>query len=203
MTQPVSQFLGWWLLPGIVVSVSPYLRGQALELRWTGDEIRVAAPKLHFLQGRVLERLRDGSPVMMGLQVSVAADNRANILRRVAERITVSYDLWEEKFAVLTRRSSQPVVHANAAGAEGYCLAQLAVRVSDLPAGRNLWFKLDVRVEEPDESQTGSPPTLRDLVDTFSKTRPKPDQHWTVEAGPVRLEDLKRRAAAERKTASL
>ena len=202
MTRPAAQFLGWWLLPGIVVSVSPHLRGQALELRWTGDEIRLAAPKLHFLQGKVLERLRDGAPVQMGLQISVAADNRVNILRRVAEKISVSYDLWEEKFAVTTRRSSQPVIHKSAESAEGFCLAQLAVRVSDLPPGRSLWFRLDVRVEEPEDAQASGPPTLRDLVDTFSRTKPKPDQHWSAEAGPVRLEDLKR-LAVERKTASL
>lgn len=204
MRRPVRQFLGWWLLIGSALFLPHLVWGQALELRWNGEDIRLAAPKLRFLGSPMLERLQNGAPVPMTFQVTVAADNRSNVMKRVSERVVVSYDLWEEKYAVtLAQRRGPPVLHKTAPAAEAWCVGQLAVRASDLPMGRNLWFRLDVRADDPEAAgNAAGTATLRGLVDTFSRTRPRPENRWSLEAGPVRLDDLKK-MPGERKTAWL
>jgi hypothetical protein len=204
MRRSLKQFLGWWLLIGTALFLPHFVWGQALELRWNGDDIRLAAPKLRFLGSPMQERLQNGAPVPMTFQVTVAADNRSNVMKRVSERFVLSYDLWEEKYAVtLARKGGRPVLHKSAPSAEAWCVDQMSVRVSDLPMGRKLWFRLDVRAEDPEAESGGTgPTTLRGLVDTFSRTRPRPENQWTLEAGPVRLDDLKK-PPGERKAARL
>jgi len=60
----------------------------------------VATPDLHFLTGKPLERLRDAATVVFLSQITLYSDSHGTVFRRIPERIIVSYDLWEEKFAV-------------------------------------------------------------------------------------------------------
>ncbi len=72
-----------------------------------------------------------------------------------ARRIfALSYDLWEERFAVTTVDArSQSVSHLMLAAAEAWCVEQLAVPVSALGAlGRDLpfWIRLEYRILDGD-----------------------------------------------------
>src|SRR6478735_8587513 len=80
---------------------------QDLLLRHSNDQVRVTAPRLHFLTGKPLERMRNGASVTYDMQLIILADNRQAILRRALERFVLSYDLWEEKFSATRMRTER------------------------------------------------------------------------------------------------
>lgn len=168
-----------------------------LEPRWTPDGVQFRAPKLHFLEGRVRQRLLDGATVPLLFQVSVAAGEPSMIIRRIAERFAVSYDLWEEKFSVTPlQKGARAFSHKSAAAAESWCLDRLLLPGAGLPEGRGLWFRLDVRAPETAESETAAAlANLRGLVDLLSRTGERDATRWALQAGPLTMEQLRKTAS--------
>ena len=158
--------------------------------------IHVAAPRLHSITGKSLQRLRDGATVPFDFQLSFAAGARSNVVQRAFERFTVSYDVWEEKFSVVRPRDfrkSAPNLSANAA--ETWCLENILPRPSALPTDRELWARLEVRsaeAKEPSSSPYTDPGiSITTLIGIFSRP-PRPAQdHWALESAAFRLADLK------------
>ena len=72
-----------------------------------GDNLHVAAPQLHFLTGKPLRRLKDGLTVVYFSRLTVFQDDHASVFRRAQERLTFSYDVWEEKFRVTLAASGR------------------------------------------------------------------------------------------------
>ena len=90
-----------WLLAGLTIGVSGLRAEDPLEVSFDGDNLRVAAPGLHFLTGKPLARLRDAATVTFLSQLTLSADRDGRVIvKRAPERLVVSYDLWEEKFSV-------------------------------------------------------------------------------------------------------
>lgn len=165
-------------------------QAQGLELRWSGDELRFAAPKLHFLEGPLLDRLHTGNPVPLNIQLFVAADTRDNIIRRLTERLVLSYDLWEENIAVTPVRKEKPrTTYKSPQAAESACLGLLSLRRGELPAGKRLWFKVELRPDPPDDEPATTGTNLRGLVDILSRPtpKPKPDLKWVAESAPFSM----------------
>ena len=109
----------------------------------------------------------------------------------------LSYDLWEERFAVTTvgaRRRHLPS-HLAAAAAEAWCVEQLTVPLSALGTlGRAspFWIRLEYRVLDGD----GAPATdagfglyAARLIDVLSRRRKAESSPSSqpIEAGPFRL----------------
>jgi hypothetical protein len=185
-----------WLLAGLTLPLSRAGAGLRLDVAWEGDDLRVNLPELHFLTGKPLDRLHDGATVVFLTQLTLTTDNFANALRRAPERFVFSYDLWEEKFSVTTLGAApRTVAHLSAAAAEAWCVENLAISASGLVPDRPFWLRFELRAAEPrDEAavigETGI--NLTRLVEIFSR-RPRDQQpHWSAEAGPLRLSDLKR-----------
>ena len=159
------------------------------------DEIRVTTPRLHFLTGKALQRLRDGATVSFDFQLSIASGSRYNVIARALERFTVSYDVWEEKFSVVRlrdRRKSGRNLSANAA--EAWCLDHLFVPASELPADKELWTRLEIRTAESKESASMfSDPgiSITTLIGIFSRPPHPAQDHWTLESPGFHLADLK------------
>src|SRR6266545_553131 len=92
-----------WLLAGLGIAVSAVKGATSpLTITWDGDDIHVAAPQLHFLSGKSLERLKNGAAVSFLSQLTLSTDANATVYRRRPERFVVSYDLWEERFSVVS-----------------------------------------------------------------------------------------------------
>jgi hypothetical protein len=189
-----------WLLAGGGVSLfraaALAVQSPALGVTWDGDNLHVSAPRLHFLSGKPLERLRDGATVVFLSQLTVLTDGRGGIFRRVPDRLVVSYDLWEEKFSV-TRLGGTPrsVSHLSAAAAEAWCLETLLISASGLTPDRPFWVRLELRTADPREVSTavGEPGiSITRLIDIFSRKPGAQESAWTLEAGPLRLADLAR-----------
>ena len=167
-----------------------------LIVRRSADLIRVAAPRLHFITGKSLQRLRDGALVPFDFQFSIAAGARSNIVERAFERFTVSYDVWEEKFSVVRLHDfHKSPLNLSANAAEAWCLENILARAASLPTDRELWARLEVRSAEPKEPSSfpyADPGiSMTTLIGVFSRP-PRPAQdHWSLESAAFRLADLK------------
>jgi hypothetical protein len=167
-----------------------------LIIRSVGDELRVSAPDLHFLTGKPLDRIHNGNAVPYDFQLSVLADGKAVVLRRVFDRFVFSYDLWEEKFSVVrTRGARAQVSNVSATQAEAWCVENMEVSISGLPPDQPLGLRLEVRAEDPhDRSPAGDEAmSLKTLIELFSRaSRSGQPQYWRAEAGPLKLAELRR-----------
>ena len=172
------------------------LLAQDLVLRRSTDQVRVSAPRLHFLTGKPLERMRNGASVTYDMQLTVYAENRLSVLRRGFERFVVSYDLWEEKFSATRMHSARTSAsHLTADAAESWCLDNLSIPVAGLPLDKPVYLRLEVRAQEPRDrrpSEDDEGISLARLIDIFSKAgNPVSGGQWRAEAGPVLLQNGK------------
>ncbi len=155
-----------------------------------GDRLRLSAPQAHFLVGASLERLHNGAAVTYVFSATVESGPAGRRSSHVEGRFVVSYDLWEEKFAVVQpgppHRSAS---HLTAAAAEAWCLDNLLLRVPTLPSDSTFVVKLRATVAE-DDPQPGEGLTLSALVDLFSRKRADAPAHWELLSPPLRLMDL-------------
>ena len=178
------------------VAASAVLPAQEASLRLAGEELRVSAPKLHFLSGKPLETLRNGTAVTFDIQVSILTDGKSTVLRRSFERFVVSYDVWEERFSVTRMRTSRAgASRLTAQAAENWCLERFAFPSVGLPAGKPLWVRIDVKAQDPRDKQEMSDEglSLFTLIDLFSKSaRTTGAMQWRAESQPVTLAELTR-----------
>jgi hypothetical protein len=173
------------------------LAAQTLTARIDRDQIRIAAPRLHFVAGAALDRLRDGATVNYDFQLTARTDKNGKLVARSEERFAVSYDLWEEKFAI-TKLGPSPrsVSHLSAAAAEAWCVENTSLPISSLSANQSFWLRLDYRVEDSPasaEQPDNSGFTLSGLIDIFGRKTRGEQLRGFEEVGPLRLDNLKRR----------
>ena len=170
---------------------------QHLKARVEGDRLRVSGPQVRFLLPPAVERLRNGATVTYALQLTLRNERLGHVVSRITERFRLSYDLWEEKYAV-TRLASPTRSASNltANGLESWCLDNLSLPIGGLNQSRQFWITLEYETEEPkDTSKTDSSSlTLSSLIDIFSR-KPRDEQQVRGfdEIGPVRLDDLRKK----------
>ena len=180
-----------------IILLGTIVAAQSLTVRIEGPQLRIAAPRLHFLVGEALNRLHDGATVKYELQLDAKADRNGRILARTQEQFAVSYDLWEEKFAV-TKLGSPPrsISHLSAAAAEAWCIDNVAIPVAALGSNQSVWVRLDYRVDDSGpttEQSDNSSFTLTGLIDIFSRRTRSEQLHGSDEVGPLRVESLKKK----------
>lgn len=184
-----------WLLAGLATPLFAARGAGNLILTFDGDDLHVTAPQLHFLSGRPLTRLQDGATVTFISQLTIFRDERGTVWRHAPERLTVSYDVWEEKFSVILGSTNRHVSRLSAAAAENWCLNNLAISALGLAPERPFWFRLELRTADPKDLSAVADDhgiSIRGLIEIFSR-KPGADQdHWTLETGPVRLANLPR-----------
>ena len=157
------------------------------------DDLRVAAPRIHFLSGRPLTRLHDGVSVPFDFQLTLFSGTRDTLFRRTVERFVVSYDLWEENFKVARVRGARRA-GLSASGVEHWCLENLAVSTAGIPPGNKLWVRLEIRAQDsPEGAAAGDDPgiSLTSLIELFGRPARNP-QHWMLDSTAFHLEDLER-----------
>lgn len=187
----------WLLFALSTASIFPGLYAQParLDVERRGDFLHLSG-RLGFLGGKPLERLHDGATVTYVFFLAVVPAGGGTLLQR-EERFTVSFDLWEEKFAVV--RAGSPLrsaSHLSASAAEAWCLDHLALPLPPLPPDKTFVIKLDCRVERPENeagAENRSALTLAALIDIFSRKGSEPELRWQALSPPVRLADLKDR----------
>ena len=181
---------------GACFAARAILPAQDANLRLAGEELRVSAPKLSFLNGKPLETLRNGSTVAFDIQVSILTDGKSTVLRRNFERFVVSYDVWEERFSVTRMRTTRAAAsRLTAQAAEAWCLERFSFPSAGLPADKPLWVRVDIKAHDSRDRQPDSDEglSLFTLIDLFSKSaRPSGPMQWRAESQPVTLAELRR-----------
>ena len=174
--------------------------GGTLAARLDGDYLRIAAPHLDFLSGKPLERLKDGQSVAFVGQLTIAPSlNSVVVQARSVARFAFSYDIWEERFSV-TKIGERPEArhsasHLSAAQAENWCLDNLSIDRSAVPADQPFYVQLDVRIEDPRDQIgiIGDPGiNITRLIELFSRPARGAQLRWFLSSGPYRLADLKK-----------
>lgn len=174
------------------------LGAQAVTVNRTGDAVAVKAPGFTFIKGEPLSRLKDGRSVRVDLDLAVLPKAGAAGVAQAKQTFVLSYDLWEERFAVTlvgtpSGTPSRSAAYLTSAAAEAWCLEQLTVAVSALgPLGKDVpfWIRLEYRIldgDPPPAANSGGGYTLQGLIDTMSRRRKAQDLSHVIEAGPFRL----------------
>ena len=170
------------------------LAAQAVTVNRVADAVAVKAPGFTFIKGEPLARLKEGRSVRADLDLSVLPKPGDAAAAHSRQTFLLSYDLWEERFAVtLVGASSKSAAYLTSAAAEGWCLEQLTVPATSLGRlGRDLpfWIRLEYRLlgrDNPTGEDEGAGFTLRALIDAFSSRRKASEWTNSIEAGPFRL----------------
>jgi hypothetical protein len=186
-----------WLLAGLTVPLFRAWAEPLLHVTSDGDSLHVAAPQLHFLTGRPLARLKDGNTVVFLSQLTLFRDDRVTVIRRKPERFTVSYDLWEERFQVGMAVDRRSGARLSMEETEGWCLENLAISALGLETQRPFWLRFELRTASEKEISAVAGDTgisIRGLIEMFSRRAGADEEHWALNAGPLRLGDLPRTA---------
>ena len=170
-----------------------------LNARLDGELLHVTAPNFSFLNGKSLDRLKDGRSVAFIAQLTVSTSPSYLVpdARSVA-RFAISYDIWEEQFSVTRIAEDQKATksHLERPATEAWCFDQLTIPRSKLPSDRPFYVQLDLRVEDPRDTagligEGGI--SLAKLVQIFSQPVRDKQTQWHLESGPLKLEDLVKR----------
>jgi hypothetical protein len=160
---------------------------QPLAVDAVGDRLRIRAPGFSFLKGDPLDRLKDGRSVRVELVALVLPAPGKTPTTTVRRIFALSYDLWEERFAVTTVDTRpQSVTHLSQAAAESWCVEQLAIPLDAVGRGKSFWIRLEYRLVE---AADGSDPedagyTLQALIDLLSRRRKTEPAANVIEGGP-------------------
>jgi hypothetical protein len=192
----------WWLVASFGAPFTLGLTAQALWVRLDGDDLRIAAPQLRFLSGKPLEKLKDGASVVFLAQLSLSTEVNAPAIKRAVDRFVVSYDVWEEKFAVTrTGMERETISHLSSSAAESWCLDHLAIGIGSVAPDKPFWLRLELRAEDARDQAAvvgESGINLTRLIEIFSNPAHAQQMRWELTAGPARLMDLKRERRASR-----
>lgn len=186
-----------WLFAGLAVPLFRLRAADGLSVTYDGDNLRVSAPALHFLTGKPLTRLKNGSTVVFLSQLTLFSDAFVTPFRRSpVERFVISYDIWsEDKFSVTIPGEARTASNLAAAATESWCLENMAINTSGLAPERQFWIQLEMRTAEPHElSNVVSGPgiSLGNLISLLSRKPGADDPQWKPQGGPFRLADLSR-----------
>jgi hypothetical protein len=179
----------------LALLISPLtLLGQSVTVRVVGDQLHVRGAALRLIEGSIADRLKDGTSMKVDFELTVLEKPGGLTIAQGRQTFTVSFDLWEQRFAV-TRTGAMPrsMSHLAARDAEAWCLDNVTVPVASLGhLGRDVpfWVRIEYRVQDPipaPDAGDDSTFTLRKLIDVLSRRRE--DQAWarSMEAGPFRL----------------
>jgi hypothetical protein len=189
-----------WLLAGLTFPLFSARAADSMKVFYEGDNLHVAAPTLHFLTGKPLERLKYGDVVAYVLQLELLNEARTMVVRPQKGRFVVSYALWEEKFSV-TQLATAPgiaprtVEGLSATDAETWCFNNLTMSTLGLEPSQYYWLRLELRTgtarDFADDSKIGI--SIKDLIDLLGRKNTEVT-HWGPLETRVRLADLPRMA---------
>lgn len=165
---------------------------QGVTIDTSGDALKIRAPGFSFLKGEPLVRLKDGRTVRVELSGLVLPGPGKSPVAAARRVFALSYDLWEERFAVtMVEARPQSVSHLAQAAVEAWCVDHLTIPLAALAAlGRDqqFWIRLEYRFVDSDgvSDQPDSGYTLQALIDVLSRRRKNEASPHALEAGPFR-----------------
>ncbi len=191
----------WWVIAAFLSGIAFAMQAEDLILRLQDSRIELTAPRVHFLTGEPLKRLRNASAVPFGFQVKLATGRRDRLVRQNMETFIISYDLFEERYQV-SRLTGSPksASHLTSEEAEAWCFHEISgLDLSGVAAGEQFWIFVDIRsVDDRDASLFGRDTitdngiSLKGLIERLSSPAKPSEVNLSLEAGPLTLEQLRR-----------
>ena len=160
---------------------------QTLAVDTVGDALKIRVVGFSFLKGEPIARLKDGRSVRVELSAMLlpgAGKPAAVTVRRI---FALSYDLWEERFAVtMMGPRSQSASHLALTAVETWCVQQLAFPLGALKGDAPFWVRFEYRMVDVDPASDAQDMgyTLQALIDLFSRRRQAGSAEHALEAGP-------------------
>jgi hypothetical protein len=180
------------LMALLAMAAPPRLAAQSVTVRTASDALHIRVAGLRFIHGPVLDRLKDGRSVQLEFELAVVERPDGPVVASARHVFNVSFDLWEERFAV-SRIGTPPrsVSHLTAQDAEAWCLDNVTLPVATMGRfGRDVPFWVHVAYQvleretaDPNESTF----TLRTLIDVLSRRAEGAGRGQSVAGGPFRL----------------
>jgi hypothetical protein len=175
----------------VVALAAAETTAQGVTVASSPDGLHVRAPGFRFLDGPVLQRLRDGQSVRIDFTLEVLASRAGRALARGEQRVNVSFDIWEQRFAV-TRAGSplRSVSQLTATAAEAWCLENLVIPTPELGriGTQPFWVRIVQRViDSSPPRETADQGPFGVLIEAFSRRRSGATAGRPLEAGPFRL----------------
>ncbi len=178
-----------------VLALVPALYADSLAAKWRGDQLFVSAAGLDLVREPLFGRLMNGGTVAYDFHVALWVGNKNTVRRRAFERFVVSYDLWEEKFAVTGLRNPRIAARNLKAREVGaWCLEHVALHAADLKPADNLWVKLEVRAADPRRDSRLLEPdgvNIANLIGLLSGPARAGEQRWTAESSQLLAAELR------------
>lgn len=180
------------ILVAIVIDLV-WLGAQSVTLTRVNETLQVRAPEFRFLQGRVLTQLRDGRTARLDVRLELLGRANGPVIAQTEQAFNVSFDLWEERFAVT--RLGQParsVSHLTSTAAEAWCLENVTIAASAIqPDRRNaVWMRLVLKAREDAparQTDEESGFSIRILIDALGRRDARDAQPPVLEAGPFNV----------------
>lgn len=190
-----------WLLAGLALPLFRARGASNIASNFTatydGDNLYPLAPSLHFLSGKVLDRLRDSADIQVFVsQLTLFHEDSEVPVRQARARFIVSYSIWEEKFKVaIPGSAARSQEGLSAAEAEAWCLENAAISSSGLEPNQPFRMRFELRSVQPRDlsrvlGDLGL--SLTGMIEIFSRKAGADDPHWILETGWLRLLNLPR-----------
>jgi hypothetical protein len=188
-----------WLLAGLAIPLFRARAASDLSAKYDGDNLYPVAPSLHFLTGKVRDRLLDsGDTQVFVSQLSLLDEDGATPVRRAHARFVVSYAIWDEKFKVaIPGSAARSQEGLSAAEAEAWCLENVFISASGLLPDKPFRMRFELRSVQPRDlsrvmGDLGI--SLTSMIEIFSRKTGAAYPSWTLETGWLRLLNLPRLA---------
>jgi hypothetical protein len=187
-----------WLIAGLAIPLFRARAASNLTATYDGDNLYPLAPSLHFLTGKVLDRLRDSADIQTFVsQLTLFYEDGGAPVSQAHAKFVVSYSIWEEKFKVAIPGSARSQEGLSAAQAEAWCLEYSAISASGLAPDKPFRMRFELRSVQPRDlsrvmGDVGI--SLTTMIDIFSRQAGGGESYPPLETGWLRLRDLPRLA---------
>jgi hypothetical protein len=181
-----------WLLASLLAPLFPAKGADSLIVTFDGDNLHISSLGVHFLQGKSLNRLREGATVEYVATVGLFRDPFVTQFKRSEHHFFVSYDVWgaADVFAVSTPGPpARRATNLSLSGTETWCLERLALATVGIPKNEQFWLQLELRTVPPKLSSILDGSGIH--VNVIEILTPGQDERQVYRtSGPLRLEDM-------------
>ena len=185
------------LLCALFLVKLPTVAAQSLVPGLIDGQILATALNSKFLEGKALDRLRNGQSVAFDFHLQLL-DGPKTIARSL-ERFVLSYDLWEESYSAVQLAQSAPrtpiysTARLKADAVATWCLGRMKIKAPPVDRQRPLTLHLEIRsagakIRNPFRPQ-GSV-DLGVLVEIFSRPPEAEASRFTAQSQPFTLGSL-------------
>ncbi|WP_031501021.1 hypothetical protein [Bryobacter aggregatus] len=173
------------------------LAAQSLAPKWNDGQLVATALNVRFLEGKALDRLKNGQSVAFDFQLQLLDGQKT--LARSLERFVLSYDLWEETYSAVQLSQASPrtpvysTTRLKSDAVANWCLGRMKLRLNEADKQKPLTLQLEIRSTGAKIANPLRPQGTVDLgvlVEIFSRPPDPKEARFTAQSQPFTLGSL-------------